>query len=270
MVLTKCAKCGQLINPVISSCTKCGVRKFHRKTAGSAKVVAMLAVVAVGVILAIFIRTREPVVPVDNSSQVVPAPDFQKTKAQADGGDAKAQNLLGQIYAKGEGASMDYKEAAKWYRLAADQGNAGGQTHLAQLYEAGRGVPHDDAEAVKWYQRAAEQGDVNAQYSLAAMFAVGRGVKVNEIEAVKWYQKAAEQGDSLAQYNLGRRSITGEGVPKDSVEAYKWLSLASAQGEPDAVQALDGIKKNMTRQQISDGQRLVEGFAAKKQTSSAR
>lgn len=270
MASIKCAKCGHQLDTNVSVCPECGTAVSLRKKTNSIKVLAILFVITAGLILAIVIRTHEPVVLIDSTPAVAPAIDLQKTKTQAEGGDPKAQNLLGEVYAKGQGVPQDYKEAAKWYRLAAEQGDADAENHIAQLFEVGQGVPRDEAEAARWFQRAAEKGHVGAQYSLAAMFTGGRGVQQSDTEAVKWYRRAAEQGDSLAQYNLGQRSIVGKGLPRDPVEAYKWLSLASAQGLPDAAQALDGLKKNMTSKQLSDGQRRIEEFPAKKPANSSR
>ena len=62
------------------------------------------------------------------------------------------------MYDNGEGVPQDYKEAIKWYRLAAEQGNANAQYNLGLMYDNGEGVPQDYKEAVKWYRLAAEQG----------------------------------------------------------------------------------------------------------------
>ncbi|MEO7676169.1 MAG: tetratricopeptide repeat protein [Verrucomicrobiota bacterium] len=230
----------------------------------------MAALLGVGAIAAIVIRTREPEVPVESSPVRVPAVDLQKTKSAAEGGDPNAQNLLGEIYANGEGVPSDYKEAAKWYRLAAEQGHAGGQKHLADLYDAGQGVSQDGGEAAKWLQLAAAQGHVGAQYSLAVMFASGRGVKLNDAEAVKWYRRAAEQCDSAAQYNLGHRYLYGRGVPQDQIEAYKWLSLSANQGLTDAAEILKSLKSTMKSEQIKEAKRRVAGFVVTKPTNAIR
>ena len=37
----------------------------------------------------------------------------------------------------------DYKEAVKWYRLAAEQGDAKAQYYLGAMYDEGLGVPRD-------------------------------------------------------------------------------------------------------------------------------
>ena len=270
MTSKKCAKCGGSICGNVAACEECETSVSRRHSAGSAKWAVMLMVVVVGVILAVFIRTREPSLEVDAPSAAVPVVDMEKTRAQAEGGDTKAQNLLGDIYAKGTGVPTDYKEAAKWYQLAAEKGDAEAENHLAQLFEVGQGVPRDEAEAAKFFQRAAEKGHVGAQYSLAAMHTLGRGLNPSDTEAVKWYRMAAEQGDDLAQFAMGQRATIGKGLPRDSVEAYKWLSLAAAEGLSDATRALDGLKKSMSSEQLAEGERRVAEFAVKKQTKPAQ
>jgi TPR repeat protein len=96
------------------------------------------------------------------------------------------------------------------------------------------------------------------------MYATGRGVPHDATEAARWYRKAAEQGDSLAQYNLARRYEVGKGVPVDRVEAYKWHKLAARQGIEDAAEALDNLKGQMTREEISEGERRSSKFIAGK------
>jgi len=74
--------------------------------------------------------------------------------SDAEKGDAKAQNYLGEIYEKGLGIEPDYKAAANWYRQAAEQGYAAAQINLGKLYEEGRGVPQDMEKALFWYGQA--------------------------------------------------------------------------------------------------------------------
>ena len=59
---------------------------------------------------------------------------LDELKARAVDGDAEAQLDLSRMYENGEGVAQDYKEAAKWYRLAADQGNAQAQYGLGGAY----------------------------------------------------------------------------------------------------------------------------------------
>ena len=71
------------------------------------------------------------------------------------------------------------------------------------IYSVGQGVPQDYKEAVKWFRLAAEQGFANAQYNLGVTYREGQGVAKDFDEAFKWFKLSAEQGVVLAQYNLG-------------------------------------------------------------------
>jgi TPR repeat protein len=78
-------------------------------------------------------------------------------------GYAKYQFKLGHMYDNGNGVEKNYKEAVKWYRLAAEQGNSNAQTNLGVMYEFGNGVEKNYKEAVKWYRLAAEQENSKAR-----------------------------------------------------------------------------------------------------------
>jgi len=149
---------------------------------------------------------------------------------KAEEGDASAQSNLGFMYHSGEGVPQDYREAAKWFRVAAEQGNADAQNNLAVMYDKEQGVPQDYREAAKWYRAAAEQGLSVAQRSLGFMYHEGQGVPQDYKEAAKWYRAAAEQGLSVAQNSLGVMYQGGLGVPQDYKEAAKWFRAAADQG----------------------------------------
>ena len=158
---------------------------------------------------------------------------FSVWAQHAEGGCPFAQVLAGECYYYGGGVDQDFKQAVKWYHLAAEQGNASCQYSLGYCYYSGVGdVAQDFREAVKWFRLAAEQGDAQAQFSLGLAYDNGDGVKFDRKEAVKWYRLAAEQGQPDAQVNLGTSLASGLGVRQDVVEAEKWLRLAAMQGDP--------------------------------------
>jgi TPR repeat protein len=113
----------------------------------------------------------------------------------------------------------------------------------------------DFKEAVRWYRMAAEQGEAKAQFNLGVMYAKGQGVPQDFKEAMQWYYLAAMQGDADAQHNLGVMYAKGEGVPQDYVLAYMWFNLAAAQGEKDARDLRDSLAKKMTAAQIEEAQK---------------
>jgi uncharacterized protein len=190
-------------------------------------------------------------------------------------GDAKAQRLLGEIYADGLGVEQDYKQAALWYRRSADQGFAPAMADLGDLYFYGNGVRQDQKEALRWYRRGAERGDPGAEYDYGLIFHdasagqkqnfdlamkwflraatqgnaaalnmigymhdMGEGMGEDPKEAVRWYQKAAEKGFDIAQYNLGVMYQSGRGVNKDLAAAARWYRKAADQGDADSEASL--------------------------------
>jgi len=134
-----------------------------------------------------------------------------------------AQYELGCCYAKAEGVSYDYAEAARWWCQAAEQGIAMAQYELGLCYTIGYGVEQDYAEAVTWLRRAAVQDVAEAQYQLGRCYAEGRGVEQNTEEAAKWWGRAAEQGVAKAQYALGR--LYADGTAPDLADVVYELYL---------------------------------------------
>ena len=59
------------------------------------------------------------------------------------------------------------------------------------FYDGALGAPQNYREAVKWYLLAAHQGDAQAQGSLGEMYAKGQGVPKDFIKAHAWMNLAA-------------------------------------------------------------------------------
>lgn len=199
----------------------------------------------------------------DSPAGSTPLLNFQETKSQAEGGNARAQNLLGEIYAEGKQMRQDYAQAAHWYRKAADQGLDKAQYNLGVLHDIGQGVERNESEAAQWYHKAAEAGNTDAQYTLASMYGLGRGVPRDAQEALKWYRRAAEQGDALARYNLAERYERGRDVAPDLVEAFKWHSLAADLGLQDAETARRALDRKMTSEQLAEARKRIHDFNLK-------
>lgn len=75
-------------------------------------------------------------------------------QGQAEGGDADAQNYVGEIYLKGLGTEPDYPRAAQWFEKAAAQGSRRARINLGYMYEQGLGVGQDTAKALNLYRDA--------------------------------------------------------------------------------------------------------------------
>ena len=230
--------------------------------------------------LAIAVETAD-----QSGASVATAKEIKVLQAKAEKGYADAQFSLGSMYAIGIGVEIDSTEAFKWYQKAAKQGHTQAQNSLEMIaqteelkaqaekgdataqnkvairYRLGfPGVIQDDAEAEKWFRKSADQGNAEGQDGLGFCYRYGLGVTKDDVEAVKWYRKAAEQGYDVAQYNLGYMYYDGEGAPKDYVQSYKWQLLATSHGNESAKKLVSFLEKNMTLEQIAEGQKLAREF----------
>ncbi len=162
--------------------------------------------------------------------------------AHAENGHARAQYVVGLMYAGGQGLEQSFYDAAKMYRKAAAQGHAGAQVNLGSLYEHCYGNGPCNAEAAAdWYRKAAAQGDPTGQFNLAVMYATGRGVGADEWRAKVLLRRSAEQAFAPAQYNLGAACERGLGGPVDRIAAYAWYELAASRGSADGASARDKL-----------------------------
>ena len=91
---------------------------------------------------------------------------YKEFKILAESGYAYAQFSLGMMHNNGEGVAQDYKEAMKWFRLAAEQGieeAVRSQNNLGWMYDQGLGVIQDNVIAHMWYNIAVSNGGETAK-----------------------------------------------------------------------------------------------------------
>jgi TPR repeat protein len=135
---------------------------------------------------------------------------------------ASASGSIGAEFGTGRKALNrgDYATALKEFRPLAEQGNARAQTVLGLMYANGVGVPQDDTEAVKWFPLAGSQENAQAQYNLGMFYAFGLGVSQDNTEAVKWFRLAAVQGYVKAKNALKSLEATlAQQIKKKSLKA---------------------------------------------------
>jgi tetratricopeptide (TPR) repeat protein len=110
----------------------------------------------------------------------------ERVQALGFAGGVKDTDAAYAAYQKG-----DYSTALRHLRPLADQGDARAQFVLGVMYAEGQGVPQDYAEAVKWYRRAANHSHAQAQYNLGLSYAKGEGVPQDDVSAHMWFNLAA-------------------------------------------------------------------------------
>ncbi|MCR5347699.1 MAG: sel1 repeat family protein [Fretibacterium sp.] len=169
---------------------------------------------------------------------------FTELISRAEQGDILVQHQLGNMYYNGEGVNVDYKEAARWYKMAADQGYAQAQFNLGEMYYNNQGVEKGVPQAVELYRKAAVQGHVRAQYKLGGAYYNGWGVKQDYKLALKWFRKSARRGNAEAQTAVGNIYYNGTGVRRNYSEAVVWYRCAAEQGYSWAQYYLGNMYRN--------------------------
>jgi len=158
------------------------------------------------------------------------------------------------------------------YELA-EGGDPRAQYLLGRAYLTGEGTTNDPTLAVKWFERAAQQGNADAQHALGLIYLTGRGALQHFEAAFEWFEKAAMQNHAEAQYRLGTMLRDGDGVAEDKVKAYVWFNLAAAQGHERAAEARDRLRSALTTEQVVAAQRASHEWrpvTAKKETPLGR
>jgi localization factor PodJL len=180
--------------------------------------------------------------------------------ALANGGNAKAETVVGLKYLNGDGTAVNEAQAAKWLERAAESGEPVAQYRLGYLYERGKGVAADPAKATHWYQAAAMQGNRKAMHNLAVAFAEGTGTKKDVAEAARWFSKAASLGLTDSQFNLAVLYERGEGVPQSLLDAYKWYAIAAAGGDTESKSRIDALSTQLSADDRAAAQHAVDTF----------
>lgn len=165
---------------------------------------------------------------------------YDLARAAAKCGDADAQDWLGWFHETGRGRKIDFKKAAKHYRVAADAGDNHAAWRLGVLIDSGKvsGSPED---AVALFGAAADRNFPAALVSLAVMQATGRGTPTDQTAAMANYLAAAKLGHPHGVRGVGVMFYRGEGVTKDVVEAAAWFLASAAMGNEEAQQSLESI-----------------------------
>ena len=137
-------------------------------------------------------------------------------RALADGGNWRAQDVLGDVCYEGRLVPQVLEDAFFWYQKSADQGFGFGEAALGQMYALDEqaevmGEQERDRQALSWFQRMLKSH--NPDYALGTrwlgkFYAAGRGGLETDPEMARTYFKTSaeggdEEGDHL--YHLDRR-----------------------------------------------------------------
>jgi len=142
---------------------------------------------------------------------------------------------------------------------SAEQGSADDQYRLGVKYES---LVRDYREAVRWYRMAALERHPDAIYRLCVLTDQGRGLPQDYPEALDWCRLAADHGHPQAMLMLGIYFEQGKGIPSDPVQAHQWYNLAAANGLEEGVQRRDRLAPTMKKKQLVQAQLQARNWKA--------
>lgn len=136
---------------------------------------------------------------------------------------ARADNLA---MANAAFARGDYISAAQQLLPLAERGNARAQAMVGFMYATGQGLPQAYDAASYWYRLSAEQGDTTAQYLLGLAYDKGQGVPQDEVAAYKWLNLAAAHAPKRMRENFARlRNAVASKMSRGQIAAGQWHAL---------------------------------------------
>lgn len=146
---------------------------------------------------------------------------------------------LGDIYASGIGAQVDYKKAEDYFIKAADLNSEDAVNRLALMYLLEDGIDSGDetenskktAELIK---RVANKGNAQALYILSMMYENGYHVKKDSKKSMDLLNKSADRGHAEALFSLGYLYFMGHNVKQDNAKGLELMKKAGMAGYGDA------------------------------------
>jgi len=193
---------------------------------------------------------------VNDSFQWTRSPDEQQRNAQY---------AIAVLYWFGKGVEQDYKEAAKWLKLAIKSGHTKAQLNMGFLYLQGKGVKKNEAEARRKFLIAAEHGFVDAQFNIGLMYLKGIGGNQNTSKAKYWLKEAALQGDEQATEELMKfKEHDNNELPNEIADVQTFEESAKLQA--NAKNELQIESKRVTKElpiEKQDKKRTIETIPVK-------
>ncbi|KAJ0694818.1 putative ERAD-associated E3 ubiquitin-protein ligase component HRD3 [Helianthus annuus] len=180
--------------------------------------------------------------------------DFQILEYQAQKGNAVAMYKIGIFYYFGlRGVRRDHAKAFSWFSKAVEKGEPRSMELLGEIYARGDGVKRNYTTALEWLTLASKHQLYSAYNGMGYLYVKGYGVEQkNYTKAKEYFEKAAENKEAGGHYNLGVMYLKGIGVKKDVKIACNYFIIAANAGQPKAFYQLAkmfhtgvGLKKNL-------------------------
>ena len=129
----------------------------------------------------------------------------------------------------------DWVKAITDLRPLAEYGDVRAQLLLGNMYAGGNGVEQDASEAFALYHRAALANNTDGMVAVAAMYQTGQGISLNTQLAIGWFERAARLGSQAGAFFYGIHMFQGSkgttyDIKPDHAAAYRWFRIAATHG----------------------------------------
>ena len=172
---------------------------------------------------------------------------LQKLERMANSGDLNSQLTLGYMYLYGDASTQieqDYKQAFKYYEMAANQNDNVAINNLGSLYYSGIGTPRDIIKATQMFSKAAELGNSEAMVNLAFIYLSEQGDFYRPKEAIELFKSASAANNPTANFMLGYAYYKGFEVEKNYIQAFGLIKKAANSGYDEALFVLSTMYMN--------------------------
>ena len=144
-----------------------------------------------------------------------------------------------------------YRAAREQMKEIAETGHEGAQFYMGLMSHQGKGTPRNFREALKWYWLAADNGDNRGRNNLGVMHRDGLGITPNKILAYMWFSLAAADQSVEGQRNLERlsRALSQQDILQGQQLAEEYLARLARHASEPAVQAAS-LERKLSRKPV--------------------
>lgn len=157
--------------------------------------------------------------------------------------------------------NASYEKALAPCLKAGTSGHLESQSILGEIYNN----DGNSKETYFWWNKAANSGYIPARNQLAmkyyyggSVFGLEEGWQKDYPKAFSIWQSDAKSGHPPAQFMVAEMHHQGQGVTQDYAEAWAWFRLALDGGYKLATDSLQEMKRKMSRDQLSAGQKRYQ------------
>lgn len=129
-------------------------------------------------------------------------------------------------YALGVGVTKNYKQALKFYNMAADAGSVDGLFYVGLMHYEGHGCEQDGQAAMRFFEKAIQGKYYRAYYYMGLCYDFGVGVPRDSEQAFKYYKAGAEKQDPECHVAMALAYTEGMYVKTNFKTAEKHLKKA--------------------------------------------